>query len=132
MNADADKRTEIAIGPPPAPSARMDDEFEPPRSIRSDDASAMQVFFAWEKLRIIYNIVLVAIVLVMCGRAIPFIIGEALASALAANLMFCAGPVAECYLHWLGVPRVPARVVLFALGLLMSMALTMWASAIRP
>lgn len=88
----------------------------------------MDIFFAWEKLRIAYNGVLILIVICVCGRAVIFILDSALVAAICANLMFCAGPVVECYLAWAGVPRLAARCAVFGLGLLLAIGITILAA----
>ncbi len=123
-------RTDIATGTPPALMTRVQEELdEPVPNIRDEGSRAMEVFFAWEKLRLIYNGVLVVIAVVVCGPPVVLMIGEAILGAIAANLMFCAGPVGECYLAWWGVPRLAARWVLFVLGMVVSAGITMNAAA---
>jgi len=80
------------------------------------------IFLAWEKLRIIYNLILTAIVL-------GFIIYDPLMRVwglryllalvylcLVANVLFLAGPAVEAYAAWLGFKTTVLRLVLFALG----------------
>ena len=97
-----------------------------------DTASAREVFLAWEKLRIVYNGVLVAVVL--GASALGALQGHArwsdvafrrhlLFAAVVANVLYCTGPVAEGYLALLGSPRRAARGVLFGLGLLFASGL---------
>ena len=82
------------------------------------------IVLRWERLRILYNLVLLGLVLVPTGgsfqlpslRELPVLaIG-----AVMANLCFMAGPVAEVYLSWLGLRSRWVTVVLFAGGLLVS------------
>ena len=82
------------------------------------------IVLRWERLRILYNLVLLGLVLVPTGgsfqlpslRELPVLaIG-----AVLANLCFMAGPVAEVYLSWLGLRSHWVTVVLFAGGLLVS------------
>jgi hypothetical protein len=115
--------TAIAGGAPPKASVPLDDAPYLPK-ITLDEPTAMQVFFAWEKLRLIYNIVLVFTAVLICWPILPFIFVETLGAALIANVMYCAGPVAECYLCWFGVPRLIARAIVFVLGLLLSIGVT--------
>ena len=119
------ERTDITTGQRRMSADDDDDDFDaPPPSIRANNSDAMEVFFAWEKLRLIFNAVLLLVVLSICGPGVIEIIGEAILGALCANLMYCAGPVGECYLNWFGMPRVWARVLLFVLGLVASAAIT--------
>jgi len=81
----------------------------------------MEVFFAWEKLRILYNGLLIVAVLIRFEfilEVIPFFVEP----AIYANLCFCAGPVAEGYLCWFGLPRQPCRWVVFWIGFFITVA----------
>lgn len=96
----------------------------PARYPAPDTASARQVFVAWEKLRIVYNAVLVAVVVTVAAFAdvkfdIEFLRFLGIC-AVAAILVYCAGPVAEGYAALLGVARRASRIVLFTLGLLIA------------
>jgi hypothetical protein len=82
------------------------------------------IVLRWERLRILYNLVLLGLVLVPTGgsfqlpslRELP-----ALAiGAVLANLCFMAGPVAEVYMSWLGLRSRWVTAGLFAGGLLVS------------
>src|SRR5687768_12421764 len=73
-----------------------------------DHSSASDVFFAWERLRIWYNTVLLLVTLIFLPafwadwvepRQVP---AKLVGSALIANICFCIGPCAEGYLTWLG------------------------------
>src|SRR5262249_34009250 len=93
--------------------------------VRSD---AMDVFFAWEKLRVFYNLVLAGPVL---SHAIGSGIGMDIAFwlwvcewAFGANLAYCAGSVAEGYLCILGFDRRCIRWCVFVAGLLLSVLST--------
>ncbi|MBA4065138.1 MAG: hypothetical protein C0501_15770 [Isosphaera sp.] len=88
----------------------------------AEAASPYAVLKSWEKLRLVYNAVLVPWVLLNVAAARPagwddpvFWAGVATAG-LGANVCFCAGPVAEAYLAWLGADAAAARAWLFALG----------------
>jgi len=100
-----------------------DSDVEIPALAQRTDA--MSVFFAWEKLRIVYNLLLIALVVIELGIegtliTLPLLFG----GAVAANICFCVGPVAEGYLCCIGVERIRARLALFALGMILSLALT--------
>ncbi len=81
---------------------------------------------AWERLRLVYNLILGAEVLI--GTAVlrsPLLTNPgcllALAIAcLAANVCFSTGVVAEFYLARLGLPRTWIRRGLFGIGMLIS------------
>jgi hypothetical protein len=82
------------------------------------------IVLRWERLRILYNLVLLGLVLVPTGgsfqlpslRELPVLaIG-----AVLANLCFMAGPVAEVYMSWLGLRSRWVTAGLFAGGLLVS------------
>jgi hypothetical protein len=83
-------------------------------------ATAAEVFFAWERLRVGYNAVLLGFGvgwLLLFGPPTHLLFWpRLLEEAVIANLAFCAGPVAEGYLCWVGFPRRPARYTLFAAG----------------
>lgn len=89
------------------------------------DESADAVFKHWEILRIVYNAVL-AVVLIPWLR---FFVSDSefamhvIEGAIAANIAFCVGHVAEGYLSMVITPRKDARYVLFILGTLLSIFL---------
>jgi hypothetical protein len=102
----------------------MDDDSFPDLE-QAPEESARSVFLAWEKLRLVYNAVLVVFVLLIPR---PFFdVLESLIflaeGAFIANLCYCAGPVAEGYLALLGADRSRVRLVLFVLGTLLACAL---------
>ena len=84
--------------------------------------SARAVFLAWEKLRLVYNGLLGIISLLFGVTKLgdltfwEFLVG----GALAVNVGFCLGPVAEGYLALMGAPRHIARWVIFVPGTLLS------------
>jgi hypothetical protein len=90
------------------------------------EETARSVFLAWEKLRIAFNAILAAVVLLSAGSAISegafwrFLVW----GALGANLCFCLGPVVEGYLSLLGSNRQAARWVVFSLGVMAGCFLT--------
>src|SRR4030042_6975583 len=78
------------------------------------------ILLRWERLRILYNLLLVGLVLIPTGgafqlptlRELPVLaVGAALA-----NLCFMAGPLAEAYLSWLGLRSRWGTAGLFAAG----------------
>lgn len=95
---------------------------------------ATEVFLAWERLRVVYNLVLVVVVLTFGWRALsePDIWPRMLAAALFANLCFCAGMVGEGYLTLLGFPRQGARHAVFAGGTLFASFLAVLCISVFP
>ncbi len=118
------KATEIAVGTPPAPQTAIEPlaSEDMPSIVKKDEPTAQQVFFAWEKLRLAYNAVLVFVVLVQIsfGAEFPFLV----LNAIVANVFFCAGPVAEGYLVLLGVPRLPFRWLICLFGTVIAVIVT--------
>ena len=85
------------------------------------------ILLKWERLRILYNLLLIGLVLIPTGgsfqlpslRELPVLaVGAALA-----NLCYLAGPLAEAYLCWLGQRSRWVTAGLFAAGLLISIPL---------
>ena len=76
----------------------------------------------WEKLRLLYNLILAAVVLAFwaggrgSGLGDPGFLPHLARCCLGANLCFCAGPVVNAYAHWLGLRHVAVTVVLFVIG----------------
>ena len=114
-DANTKSATEIAEGLPPAKHT-VD---EPPvPDIRAADPTFMEVFFAWEKLRLLYNGLLILLVMAMAVKSgfSPFVGVMFGLHALVANLCFSAGLVVEGYLCWLGLPRQTCRWCIFWIG----------------
>jgi hypothetical protein len=119
------QETEIAVGPPLPPRADLASEDGP--DIRLKQPTAMEVFFAWEKLRLAYNALLAVTgigMMILKAEFSPLIVVFAAGPILLANLCFCVGPVAEGYLCWFGLPRRPVRWIIFGLGLLIALGYT--------
>ncbi|MBA4017027.1 MAG: hypothetical protein C0483_07645 [Pirellula sp.] len=80
-----------------------------------------QVFFAWEKLRVLYVLALAAVTLssipLEAMKRLDVWIAVAVL-AIAANACYFAGPIAEVYLCWLGLRRNIVRTALFVGGTL--------------
>jgi hypothetical protein len=97
---------------------------------RPDEPTAREVFWAWERLRIYFNLILLAetllLGLVAMGLLWPHLL-ECFVGALVANVCFCVGPMLEGYAEGIGVPRGVARGVIFVMGMLVAMAFT-WVS----
>jgi hypothetical protein len=97
---------------------------EPPTSHPAWQPALRSIVLRWERLRILYNLMLLGLVLVPTGgtfqlpslRELPVLaIG-----AVLANLCFMAGPLTEAYLSWLGLRSRWVTAGLFAGGLLVS------------
>ena len=92
-------------------------------------ASLKPIFCKWEKLRILYNILLAGILLLTHGLAMgsqflqPFPLFVWLAGAILANFCFFAGPVTESYLSWLGLRLPWITIALFVTGVVISIPL---------
>ena len=87
---------------------------------------ARETFLAWEKLRVAYVAILAVITILMiatCGLLSGRLILLAMKGALAANVLYFAGPTIETYVKWLGYDRVWPRWVMFAGGTLLSIVL---------
>lgn len=82
--------------------------------------SARSVFLAWERLRLLFNAALAAVVFAFARADLTerdFLVNLARAF-IGANLCFCLGPVVEGYLALLGFDRRVARWMVFIPGLL--------------
>ncbi len=93
-------------------------------------------FLAWERLRIVYNIVLVALTCISVLGTQPqqgldpgFWLAAA-GAGVAANVCYFLGPGLECYLRWLGLRNAMLTSLLFGLGLAFSMLITLAAALI--
>src|SRR6516225_2375454 len=115
---------DIAAGPPPdadEPDAAA--PALPVPSIRAGEPTFMDVFFAWEKLRLLYNgllILAVSAILLNAGHNVLVVGMVFVEPAIYANLFFCAGPVVEGYLSWLGFRHPACRWYIFTVGLFFS------------
>lgn len=118
--------TEIAEGLPPLASIRRESQGT---EIQRKAPTAVQVFAAWEKLRILYNVVLALVVFCKIQTEFDWDAVGLIVAAVHANVGFCAGPVAEGYLCALGWPRWFGRLLVFGFGLLLAIALTVGARA---
>jgi hypothetical protein len=89
--------------------------------------SVKAIFRAWERLRLVYNAVLVLVVVLLLwpGRELqPTFWLLLVCQAVNANLCFFAGPLTEWYVGWLGYRSRATRWVLFGSGLLFAVLLT--------
>jgi hypothetical protein len=117
-------RTDVAEGLSPAPMPGEDQPTDHMPNIRVKEPTFMEVFFAWEKLRLVYNAVLVVVVLIKARFVDDMGLESLIPGALIANLCFCTGPIAEGYFCLLGFPRPIGRPLLFCLGMFVPIALT--------
>ena len=79
-------------------------------------------FLAWERLRIIYVLLLGILTVVLVGPQpihIPIVIVIA-GGAVLANLCYFAGPILESYVRWLGYRGIGLRWFLFIGGTLLT------------
>lgn len=110
----------------------MDNPYETPQkssSAAKERSQLKESILAWEKLRILYNILLIPPGILICVQAFKLpqqpllvIMFEALFVGFAANICFCAGPMFEIYR--LALTQRPSskllRNILFGLGLAFS------------
>jgi hypothetical protein len=104
--------------------------YASPLSVSSTTTTASDdfrdVFLGWERLRVVYNSVLVSLTL-LCGFgsvADPKFWSTALFGAILTNVCFCVGPVLEGYATWLSGRRVQwVRWGLFLVGQLIAAGL---------
>lgn len=96
----------------------------------ADETPDLRFLARWERMRVVYNVVLAVMVLLCSGigswRAFldPTYWELLIAGAFGANVCYCVGPVAEAYLRWLGVRGRSLGLILFGAGLLVSVPLT--------
>ena len=110
--------TDFVEGTPPMPIFASDhDAAEEAANILIEEPTAKQIFIAWEKLRLLYNGVLVMVVVFVTGSAAWDLIPNLIEAAIVANLCFCVGPVLEGYANCCGMRRRTARWLVFCLGL---------------
>ena len=85
------------------------------------------IFLRWERLRVLYNLALVCVVLFPTGGTFQFPSLRELPvlaiGAVLANLCYLAGPIVEAYLAWLGLRTRWVTAALFFGGVLVSLPL---------
>jgi hypothetical protein len=119
----------IAPGLPPSGDFEKDEvNVDESAAIRREDWRTMEVFVAWERLRIPYNIVLIAIVVLRRIRGDEFDVVSLTVGALMANVCFCAGAVMEGYLVMIGLRRNPVRWSVFFVGMLLAVCLAIYSN----
>lgn len=113
------------------------DSSAPKSSERSLLTIARTVFLAWEKLRIVYVIILSVVTLMLTG-ATGFsnwqVLRLIIEGAVVANVAYFAGPTIETYIQWLGYERMWPRWLMFGSGTLLSIVLAVGvlATALLP
>lgn len=115
----------------PNPYSAPPIEAKPNEEVASSEPTtlghtARRTFIAWEKLRLIYNGVLIALTLTVA----LINVGETLfnlefwlnciAGAIGANICFVIGPILETYVNWLRGESKQLRTLLFVAGTLLS------------
>jgi hypothetical protein len=95
----------------------------------TDWNSVRRIFLRWEWLRIAYNAALAAAVIGLVASQYDEdtdwqeLVRVCVVGAVVANVCYFAGPVAEAYLHWLGVRIRGITVMLFSMGLVFALGL---------
>lgn len=113
--------TSNPYAPPSAPPVRVELPADAGLAV-----IARSVFLAWEKLRPAYLAVLAVcslLLVVVAGPPWPAVARVLLAGAVAANLLYFAGPLLETYVCWLGWRGAWLRWVLFLGGTLLAVVL---------
>jgi hypothetical protein len=84
---------------------------------------ARNIFVQWEKLRLLYLAALSCFCILIVGPSrltSNNVIGVLITGAIAANILYFAGPVVEAYVAWLGYRPKWFRWLLFVGGTLLS------------
>jgi hypothetical protein len=108
------------MGPPDVYSAY--DPPEQPCAAPVAPAAELALLRRWERLRVLYNLILIAEVLLLSAFAPGHALGDRafwrllVFGALVANLCYCVGPIANAYAHWLGLRHPAVTIVLFVAG----------------
>lgn len=130
MNDDKpESSSEIAEGLPPIPPVDGDRAEWVEHDVRAKEPTAIEVFYAWEKIRILYNVIVTLFVFGSCiaiQRLHHFEATHLPWLYLAANIFFCIGPVIENYLSCVGLPRKEFRWVFMFMVVLLGGFLTYW------
>ena len=107
---------------------------EPHASVSSASLSHPDLGLRWEKRRITFNVILLAETILILS---PFLLRRPpdlhlelllfrlVLLCLVANVCFCAGPVADGYLHRMGLGSDGVSLILFTFGTLFAMALAL-------
>lgn len=88
--------------------------------------AAKRICLEWEKLRILYNGVLISWVVYIVDKSKPALFqsfefwATCLVGAVVANICFLAGPIVEAYFRWMGVKHWSIRFSLMLIGTLLA------------
>lgn len=115
--------TENPYSPPTAEA--VEDQRQPPigrGTIATLLSNAKATFLAWERLRVLYVLVLGLLTVLLAGAELGrlktlMVVAE---GAFVANVCFFAGPLVETAIHWLGYDGKWVRWLLFICGMLLS------------
>jgi hypothetical protein len=100
--------------------------------------TARAVFIKWEKLRVVYNVILLTVFWLFVAPSVDRLSVDSmylayyLMGGLAANLCFFAGPLLESYLAWLGIRSPWLTAAIFIGGVLISLPLVTLYGAAAP
>ena len=91
----------------------------------------LEIMAAWERLRLWYNAVLAAEVLLVVVPSpsiylIPGFVTFIAEGILGANVCFCVGHVLEYYLGLVGIRGTAVRLGIFIIGMLLAVMLTLF------
>lgn len=105
-------------------------QVEPPVPGSSLDVIAKRTFLAWEKLRVLYIAILAVVTLLACIMSMPWRDPENLIliipCAIAANVLYLAGPAVDTYIRWLGYRESWPRFAMFIGGTALSAILAVF------
>jgi hypothetical protein len=125
QEADSEKLQEESLAPAPAVVPGMLGAGETPAV-----PTARGIFRSWERLRLLYNVLVGFAVLLFVQAGVVQLAGDftfslsLLASLVAVNVSYLTGPTVEFYLSWVGVRRRSLRSVLFTVQSLAGAVLT--------
>jgi hypothetical protein len=104
--------------------AASDDGAEATSIKLSIGALAMRVFFGWERLRLPFNAVFAAVVLLLTLPKLSELplFGAAVRIAVVVNVCFFAGPVLELLLYFVAIRGRWVRWLLFSIGTLLTIS----------
>jgi hypothetical protein len=103
-----------------------------PLATSADAVPWSEIFWEWERRRFWYNLILAVIVLLGLtvtglGRSLAWTMFECVIAGVLANCCYCAGPVVETYLTRFTQKRTRWGLLLFLMGLLFSVIVTLLA-----
>lgn len=96
-----------------------------PLPVATSSFSIKAVFIKWEKLRLVYNGLLIAetlLILLATGLIrFPLILFACVFGAVVANGCYLLGPIIDSYAHWLGYRGNMLAGALFTTGMIVAM-----------